>query len=141
MGLPKTQMTNAEFISYPPHLTQSIKLVHTHRTWHMLRSPLSTILILNLKLTWALSINHTGPSHAAVKEINTTVKDHQLSNYMYSWFLNGTYSITDKISTSNNCTFLYRNLVSKKNKKQSVVSRSSAVAKIIIITQEICELL
>ena len=47
----------------------------------------------------------------------------------------------DKRSTSGYCVFVGGNLVSWKNKKQSIVSRSSAESKYIAITQSACEIM
>lgn len=49
--------------------------------------------------------------------------------------------IVDRRSTPGYCTFLSKNLVTWKSKKQNVVSRSSTEAEFRTMTQGICELL
>ena len=47
----------------------------------------------------------------------------------------------DRRSTTGYCTFLGGNLVTRKNKKQNVVARSSTESEFKAIAQELCELL
>ncbi|XP_022899416.1 uncharacterized protein LOC111412729 [Olea europaea var. sylvestris] len=48
-------------------------------------------------------------------------------------------SVKDRRSTTGYCTYVWGNLVTWKNKKQSVVARSSTEAEFIAIAQGICE--
>ena len=50
-------------------------------------------------------------------------------------------SVVDKRSTSDYCTFLEGNLVTWRNKKQSVVAQSSAEAEFRSMALGVCELL
>ncbi|XP_075489489.1 secreted RxLR effector protein 161-like [Primulina tabacum] len=48
-------------------------------------------------------------------------------------------SVSDKRSTSGMCTFVWRNLVTWRSKKQSVVARSSAEAELRALASGVCE--
>ena len=50
-------------------------------------------------------------------------------------------SLIDRKSTSGYCTFLGRNLVTWRSKKQNVVARSTAEAEFRVMAQGVCELL